>query len=182
MATYYTSITAEQAALIRNASLFFVATADPNLENGPDGTGAVNLSPKGGTPLHILTPNRVAYLDYPGSGNETARHAISGGPITIMVCSFEDGDAGIVRLYGHARIVELDDSPLVRQPGARNARSRIEQASASDRSEYRKNANELWLWCPNHGSGQRTPCSRSRSQIQRPKIAFKKGKEQYERI
>ena len=89
MATYYTFITDEQAALIENAPLFFVATADPNLENGPDGTGALNLSPKGGTPLHILTPNRVAYLDYPGSGNETARHAISGGPITIMVCSFE---------------------------------------------------------------------------------------------
>ena len=65
--------------------------------------------------MHILTPNRVAYLDYPGSGNETARHAISGGPITIMVCSFEEGDAGIVRLYGHARIAELDDSPLARQ-------------------------------------------------------------------
>ena len=32
-----------------------------------------------------------------------------------MVCSFEDGDAGIVRLYGHARIAELDDSPLARQ-------------------------------------------------------------------
>ena len=115
MATYYTSITDEQAALIKHAPLFFVATADPNLKNGPDGTGAVNLSPKGGTPLHILTPNRVAYLDYPGSGNETARHAISGGPITIMVCSFEKGDAGIVRLYGHARIVELDDSSLARQ-------------------------------------------------------------------
>ena len=115
MATQYTSITDEQAALIKHAPLFFVATADPNLENGPDGTGAVNLSPKGGTPLHILTPNRVAYLDYPGSGNETARHAISGGPITIMVCSFGEGDAGIVRLYGHARIVELDDSPLAHQ-------------------------------------------------------------------
>ncbi len=115
MATYYTFITDEQAALIENAPLFFVATADPNLENGPDGTSALNLSPKGGTPLHILTPNRVAYLDYPGSGNETARHAISGGPITIMVCSFEEGDAGIVRLYGHARIVELNDSPLARQ-------------------------------------------------------------------
>ena len=115
MATHYTSITAEQAALIRNAPLFFVATADPNLKDGHDGTGALNLSPKGGTPLHILTPNRVAYLDYPGSGNETARHAISGSPITIMVCSFEEGDAGIVRLYGHARIVELDDSPLARK-------------------------------------------------------------------
>ena len=181
MATHYTSITAEQAALIRNAPLFFVATADPSLENGPDGTGAVNLSPKGGTPLHILTPNRVAYLDYPGSGNETARHAISGGPITIMVCSFEDGDAGIVRLYGHARIVELDDSPLARKMLETPAQE-LNKPRQVIEVNIEKNANELRLRCTRHGSGQRAPCSRPRSQIQRPKIAFKEGKELYERI
>jgi hypothetical protein len=40
----------------------------------------------------------VAYLDYPGSGNETARHAAAGGPITIMVCAFDADNAAIVRL------------------------------------------------------------------------------------
>jgi hypothetical protein len=112
MATYYPSITEEQAALIRNATMFFVATADPRLASGPDGTGPVNVSPKGGVPLHILDSNRVAYLDYRGSGNETARHCTAGGPITVMVCSFEEDDAAIVRLFGTARVTALADSPL----------------------------------------------------------------------
>jgi hypothetical protein len=112
MASYYPSITEEQAALIRNAPVFFVATADPQLAKGPHGVGPVNLSPKGGVRLRMLSPNRVAFLNRVGSGNETARHALAGGPITIMVCSFEAEHAAIVRLYGHARITPVADSPL----------------------------------------------------------------------
>ncbi len=112
MATYYTSITDEQAALIRSAPLFFVASADPILAKGPSDVGPVNLSPKGGVRLHIISPHRLAYLDYPGSGNETARHAAAGGPITIMVCSFDGGDAAIVRLYGKAHVTPFAESPL----------------------------------------------------------------------
>ena len=48
VATYFRAITDEQAALIRNAHLFFVASADPSLGEGPEGVGPVNLSPKGG--------------------------------------------------------------------------------------------------------------------------------------
>jgi hypothetical protein len=112
MAEFFPSITDEQAALIRRASVFFVATADPALASGPHNVGPVNVSPKGGVPLHILTPNRVAFLDYPGSGNETARHALAGGPITLMVCAFEAENAAIVRLYGRARVLPLAGSPL----------------------------------------------------------------------
>lgn len=112
MADFYPEITAEQADLIANAPLFFVATADPQLAEGPHGVGAVNVSPRGGVPLHILDPHRVAFLDYAGSGNETARHALAGGPITVMVCSFETEQAAIVRLYGTAIITPLAASPL----------------------------------------------------------------------
>jgi hypothetical protein len=45
VASYHPSITDEQAALIRNAPLFFVATADPNLATGPHGIGPV-ISPR----------------------------------------------------------------------------------------------------------------------------------------
>jgi len=121
MASYYASITDKQAALIRNATMFFVASADPRLASGLDGTGPVNVSPKGGVPLHILDRNRVAYLDYRGSGNETARHCTAGGPITVMVCSFEEGDAAIVRLFGTARVAPLADSPLAQLLGAQPA-------------------------------------------------------------
>jgi hypothetical protein len=112
MATFYPSITDEQAALIQRAEVFFVATADPTLAAGPQGEGPVNVSPRGGVPLHILAPDRVAFLDYAGSGNETARHTLAGGPITVMVCSFEEENAAIVRLYGRAIVTPLAASPL----------------------------------------------------------------------
>lgn len=112
MATYYPSITDEQAELIRNAPLFFVASADPGLARGPHDVGPVNVSAKGGVPLHILGPNRVAYLDYRGSGNETARHTTAGGPITVMISSFDAEDAATVRLFGRATVTPLAESPL----------------------------------------------------------------------
>ncbi len=112
MADYFDCITDKQADLIRQAQVFFVATADPGLEQGAHGVGAVNVSPKGGVPLHVLDEHRVAYLDYTGSGNETARHSIAGGPITVMVCSFDGEDAAVVRLYGHATVTPIAESPL----------------------------------------------------------------------
>jgi hypothetical protein len=63
-------------------------------------------------PLHVISPNEVAYLDFPGSGNETARHSIAGGPVTIMVCSFGEQDAAIVRLYGKATVTPVAESPI----------------------------------------------------------------------
>ena len=111
MATSYTRITDEQAEMIRSAPVFFVGSAD--FGGGKDGEiDAVNVSPKGGVPLHIISPNRVAYLDYTGSGNETARHSDAGSPVTVMVCAFEEENAGIVRLYGRARAMPVEDSPL----------------------------------------------------------------------
>ena len=112
MATLYDGINAEQRELIEGAQVFFVASADPTLSGTSTGLGAVNVSPKGGVPLHIITPNHVAYLDYPGSGNETARHATAGGPITLMVSSFDEGDAAIVRLFGRAVVERLEESEL----------------------------------------------------------------------
>ena len=112
MATFHSSITDEQAQLIRSSAVFFVASADPALARGPNDVGPVNVSPKGGVPLHILDPNHVAFLDYVGSGNETTRHSAAGGPVTLMVCSFEEENAAIVRLYGRARVTPLADSPL----------------------------------------------------------------------
>ncbi len=112
MGTSFDRITDEQADLIRNSPVFFVASAAPDMSEGPDGQGPVNLSPKGGTPLHIIGPNRVAYLDYTGSGNQTARHARSGGPITLMVMSMGVEDAAIVRLFGRATVTPIEESPL----------------------------------------------------------------------
>ena len=62
-------------------------------------------------PLHVVDANHVAYLDYHGSGNETARHAVAGGPLTLMVMAMESDDAAIVRLYGRATVEPLETSP-----------------------------------------------------------------------
>lgn len=110
MATSHDRITKAQAQLIRESQVFFVASAAPDLSGGPAGQGPVNLSPKGGTPLHVIHEHRVAYLDYTGSGNETARHA--GGPMTLMVMSMSHSDAAVVRLYGSATVTPVEESPL----------------------------------------------------------------------
>jgi hypothetical protein len=79
--------------------VFFVATA-------PSGSGGhVNVSPKGLDSLRVLGPNRVAYVDYNGSGVETIAHLRDNGRIVLMLCAFE-GPPKIVRLYGKGRVIE----------------------------------------------------------------------------
>jgi hypothetical protein len=112
MATFHDSITDEQADLIRQSQVFFVASVAPDLSKGPQGQGPVNLSPKGGSHLHIIDRNRVAYLDYTGSGNETARHALTDGPMTLMVMSMDGENAAVVRLFGYATATPVGESPL----------------------------------------------------------------------
>jgi hypothetical protein len=111
---FFDAITDEQAALLRNAPVFFVASAAPGLPDGPDGSGPVNVSPRAGVPLHVLSPNRVAFVDCRGSGNETVRHAEAGGACTVMVCSFQAENAAIVRLYGTAHSEDPEASELAR--------------------------------------------------------------------
>jgi hypothetical protein len=115
MAQYYAEITEEQIKLIKSSPVFFVGTYAPSSTDVLDGLGPINISPKGSTALHIIDPNRVAYLDYAGSGNETARHLLAGSPITVMICSFEDENAAIIRLYGTAKVVSLEESPLAKE-------------------------------------------------------------------
>lgn len=105
MADWYDRIDDERKGFIERQHMFFVATAP----EGPD--GHVNLSPKGRTLLKVLGPNLVGYLDYPGSGNETATHLADNERITLMLCSFEAA-TGIVRLYGRGKRVDLDAPEL----------------------------------------------------------------------
>jgi Pyridoxamine 5'-phosphate oxidase len=108
MAEFYDHIDNERKAFIERQHIFFVASAPNDLAHD-----FPNLSPKGRTLVRVLGPNLVGYLDYPGSGNETARHTEENGRVTLMLCSFE-GTAGILRLYGRGRRVDLDD-PLLAQ-------------------------------------------------------------------
>lgn len=102
MGKVYDSITEDHREFIAAQQMFFVATAPLN----PD--GHVNLSPKGLDCFRILAPDRVAYLDLTGSGNETSAHLRENGRITLMFCAFA-GPPKILRLYGCGETV-LPDS------------------------------------------------------------------------
>lgn len=83
--------------------MFVVATA-------PSGDGGhLNASPKGLDTFRILSPTRVAYLDFVGSGAETIAHLRQNGRIVLMFCAVS-GPPLIVRLYGRGRVVEPPDA------------------------------------------------------------------------
>jgi hypothetical protein len=96
MAEQFAQIEPALRDFILRQHVFFVATAAAG--------GRVNLSPKGLDALRVLGPNRVAYLDLTGSGNETAAHLRADGRLTLMMCAFE-GPPRILRLYGRGRVL-----------------------------------------------------------------------------
>jgi hypothetical protein len=97
----YDAIDGRLREFVLRQPVFFVATAATE--------GRVNLSPKGmkGT-FTVLGPNRVAYLDYTGSGVETIAHLRDNGRITLMFCAFT-GPPNVVRLHGRGESVLPED-------------------------------------------------------------------------
>lgn len=91
MAEFFDALTDAHVAMISRQPVFFVATA-------ADGA-RINLSPKGYDCFRVLSPNRVAWLDLGGSGNETNAHLLADGRITIMFCNFQQ-PAQVLRIYG----------------------------------------------------------------------------------
>lgn len=100
MSDFTETLTAKHMEMIGKQPIFFTATAADD--------GRINLSPKGYDSFRVLSPERVAYLDLGGSGNETHAHLVADGRITIMFCDF-DRPALIVRIYGHGRPVLPQD-------------------------------------------------------------------------
>ena len=96
MAKFFDQLEPDHIAFIERQALFFVATAAE--EAHP------NLSPKGYRALSVLGPARLAYVDMPGSGNQTATHVARHGRITLMFCSFERTPL-ILRVYGKGRVL-----------------------------------------------------------------------------
>jgi predicted pyridoxine 5'-phosphate oxidase superfamily flavin-nucleotide-binding protein len=97
----YDAIDGRLREFVLRQPVFFVATAATE--------GRVNVSPKGmkGT-FAVLGPNRVAYLDYTGSGVETIAHLRDNGRITVMFCAFT-GPPNVVRLHGRGEAVLAED-------------------------------------------------------------------------
>lgn len=99
MGKLYDEIDAGLQLFIEAQRMFFVATAPL------DTSGHVNVSPKGLDTFRVLAPNKVAYLDYVGSGAETIAHLKENRRIVMMWCAFQ-GPPRIVRLHGHGDVLE----------------------------------------------------------------------------
>jgi hypothetical protein len=93
VADQFDSLSDQHQDFLSRQKIFFAGSAAP--------TGRVNISPRPTDVFRIIDPNRVAYLDYIGSGNETAAHTRLLPRMTIMTCAFE-GPPRILRLYGTA--------------------------------------------------------------------------------
>ncbi|MCW3032045.1 MAG: pyridoxamine 5-phosphate oxidase [Solirubrobacterales bacterium] len=103
MGKTFDGIDSRLVAWISAQPLFFVGSAPLA------GDGHVNVSPKGPIEtLQVLDEHTVAYLDFIGSGAETAAHLRENGRIVIMLCAFE-GPPRIVRLHGRAEIIQASD-------------------------------------------------------------------------
>lgn len=101
MSDFSPQLTPAHVAMIGKQAVFFTATAAAE--------GRINLSPKGlADTFKVLSPNRVAYLDLGGSGNETHAHLSVDGRITVMMCNFEQ-PALILRIYGTGKAVLPSD-------------------------------------------------------------------------
>jgi Pyridoxamine 5'-phosphate oxidase len=96
MAKFYDRLDPKLRDFIARQHVFFTATAAEGAR--------INLSPKGFDALRILDDTTIAYLDWTGSGNETAAHIRTDGRLTIMMCAFE-GAPNILRLYGRGEVV-----------------------------------------------------------------------------
>ncbi|WP_379552746.1 pyridoxamine 5'-phosphate oxidase family protein [Qipengyuania sp. DGS5-3] len=106
MAEFFDTLNDKHIAMLAKQPVFFVATSAPDAR--------INLSPKGYDAFRVIAPDRVAYLDLAGSGNETHAHLVAdphedGGRITIMVTNF-DRPALILRIYGRGKPVLPGDA------------------------------------------------------------------------
>ena len=103
---------------IEQQQMYFVATAAQ--------TGRINVSPKGLESFRVQDKEHVLWLNYTGSGNETAAHLKEQNRMTIMFCSFTEKPL-ILRLYGKVKSYHSFDSEwpellnlFKEQTGARN--------------------------------------------------------------
>lgn len=100
MGTRYDEIIPPLQKFIERQHIVFTGTAARD--------GRVNISPKGMDSLRVLSPNRILWRNFTGSGNETAVHLEDSPRITLMWCAFE-GPPTILRAYGTARSIHRTD-------------------------------------------------------------------------
>jgi hypothetical protein len=102
MAKFTEKLSAKEIEFINNQKMFFVSTAPKE--------GKINISPKGlDETFKIINEDTILWLNFFGSGNETAAHLLEDNRMTIMFCAYE-GDANILRLYCEATCIQEKDN------------------------------------------------------------------------
>lgn len=101
MAKQFDTLSDALTRFISAQHIFFVGTAAPD--------GRVNISPKGMDSMRVLGPNRIAWRNLTGSGNETAGHLAQINRMTLMWCGFE-AKPMILRCYGTAKTLHTRDA------------------------------------------------------------------------
>lgn len=157
MSKFYKKLTSRVQKFISEQKMFFVATAPID--------GRINLSPKGMDSLRVVGENKILWLNFTGSGNETAAHILENQRITIMFCSFK-GAPNILRIYGKGKAIHPNDaewkhliSLFPENPGARQIFD-ITVESAQDSCgmsipyyEYQGERNQLNEWAESQQEG-----------------------------
>ncbi|MDA3946984.1 MAG: pyridoxamine 5'-phosphate oxidase family protein [Helicobacteraceae bacterium] len=100
MGKQYKVLTPENIDFIKEQHLFYIASA-----SGQE----VNLSPRGFDSARVIDKSCIVFIDYPGSGNRTARDIKNGGEVTVVFNAF-NGPAQIVRLFCKGVLIEKEDS------------------------------------------------------------------------
>jgi len=101
MGKQFSELSSKHIEFIEQQKIFFVGTAAD--------TGNVNLSPKGGDSLRVISSTQIAWLNLTGSGNESASHVLKNPRMTLMFCAFE-GSPLILRAYGEAKVLHNKDT------------------------------------------------------------------------
>ncbi len=101
MGTRFDALSDAHIRFICDQHIFFTGTAAPE--------GRVNISPKGMDSLRVLSPNRILWRNFTGSGNETAGHLAQSDRMTLMWCAFTRAPI-ILRAYGTARTIHPRDA------------------------------------------------------------------------
>ena len=99
MGKRFKGLSAEDREFIKAQKMFFIASCS-GLE--------VNLSPRGYDCFRVINDNEAIFLDYPGSGNRTARDIEANGDVTVVFCSFGEKPL-ILRLFCEGKIMSRDD-------------------------------------------------------------------------
>jgi len=96
MGKQYKVLTPENIEFINQQHLFYIASA-----SGQE----VNLSPRGFDSAKVIDEKTMIFLDYPGSGNRTARDIDAGGEVTVVFNAY-GGPAQIIRLFCKGELIE----------------------------------------------------------------------------